>query len=174
MPCFASLFILTGGKRTALIKSVPLKPCRKSDLTSLWRTINSQRHLYCNGEVWRYHSTWCSYTSFFSTKTCLSWKSCNHPAPSLFSLLSFFPFKGPVSAAISKPYSSLSLDLSQEQKKVRGLTMKTFCRNGALVIILESSPDLWQNDKRNKRTTYRSWGGRARGDILGCSRGEHF
>lgn len=106
-------------------------------------------------------------------KDMLILKKLQPPCPFPF-FSSFFPFKGPVSAAISKPYSSLSFDLSQEQEKVRGLTMKTFCRNGALVIILESSPDLWQNDKRNKRTTYRSWGGQARGDILGCSRGEHF
>lgn len=80
---------------------------------------------------------------FFSTKMCLSWRSCSrHPAHSLFSLLSFFSFKGPVSAPVSKPYLSLSFDLSQEQEKFGRLTMKTFCKNGALAIILESSPDL--------------------------------
>lgn len=111
MPCFASLFILMGGKWTDLIKSIPLDSYRKSGLPSLWSNINSQRRLHCHGKVQRYHSTWCPHTSFLQRHSYHK-----EVVPSLFIVISFFfSFKVLVSTFIHKVCSSLSFDLSQEQ-----------------------------------------------------------
>lgn len=120
MLCFASLFILIGGKQTEFIKLVLLDSCRKSGLPSLGSNKNSQTPSL----------SWQSITVpgvliLFPYKDMLIMKKL----PSLF-LLSFlfFPLKCIFQHSYLKP-AQASFVLSQAEK-LRGLIMKTSCRNG--------------------------------------------